>query len=75
MLLMLPSHTALALKPQAPLGPGQCLGAGAQLGFVPGRRITEATHLLKLVQAIMDERDEEAILVAADWEKAFDRVS
>jgi hypothetical protein len=28
----------------------------AQLGFVPGRRITEATHLLKLVQALMEER-------------------
>ena len=47
----------------------------AQLGFVPGRNITEATHLLKLVQAYVDEMDEEAIIVAADWEKAFDRVS
>ena len=47
-----------------------------QLGFVPGRRIGEGTHLLKLIQAALDEEeDEEVILVAADWEKAFDRVS
>ena len=46
-----------------------------QLGFVPGRVITEATHLIKLVQAIADEEDGEGLLVAADWEKAFDRVS
>ena len=46
-----------------------------QLGFVPGRRIGEGTHLLKLIQAALEEEDEEGILVAADWEKAFDRVS
>ena len=46
-----------------------------QLGFVPGRVITEATHMVKLAQALADEEDEEGILVAADWEKAFDRVS
>ena len=46
-----------------------------QLGFVPGRVITEATHLVKLAQAIADEQDLEGVLVAADWEKAFDRVS
>ena len=46
-----------------------------QLGFVPGRVITEATHMLKLVQAMLDETDGEGIIVAADWEKAFDRVS
>ena len=46
-----------------------------QLGFVPNRVITEATHLLKLVQAFLDETDGEGIIVAADWEKAFDRVS
>ena len=46
-----------------------------QLGFVPGRVITEATHLVKLVQALADEEDEEGLIIAADWEKAFDRVS
>ena len=46
-----------------------------QLGFVPGRNITEATHLLKLAQALADEEQAEGLLIAADWEKAFDRVS
>ena len=46
-----------------------------QLGFVPGRVITEATHLVKLAQALADEEDADGLLVAADWEKAFDRVS
>jgi len=46
-----------------------------QLGFVPGRVITEASHLVKLVQGYLDESDEEGILVALDWEKAFDSVS
>ena len=46
-----------------------------QLGFVPGRIITEASHLTRLVQAYLDETDEEGLLVAMDWEKAFDRVS
>jgi hypothetical protein len=36
------------------------------LGFVPKRLIGEATHLLKLLFAL---------LFALDWEKAFDRVS
>ena len=47
----------------------------AQLGFVPGRVITEATHLIKLIQAAVEEEDDEGILIALDWEKAFDRVS
>jgi len=47
----------------------------AQLGFVPGRVITEATHFLKMVQAAIDEEDEEGLIIACDWEKAFDRVS
>ena len=47
----------------------------AQLGFVPGRSITDGTHLLKLVQAFIDETAGEGLIVAADWEKAFDRVS
>ena len=46
-----------------------------QLGFVPGRVITEASHLVRLVQAYLDETDEEGLLVALDWEKAFDSVS
>ena len=46
-----------------------------QLGFVPGRIITEASHLTKLVQAYLDETNEEGLLIALDWEKAFDRVS
>ena len=46
-----------------------------QLGFVPGRNISEASHLMQLVQAYLDETDEEGLLIALDWEKAFDRVS
>ena len=46
-----------------------------QLGFVPGRIITEASHLTQLVQAYLDETNEEGLLIALDWEKAFDRVS
>ena len=53
----------------------QHLVSEAQLGFVPGRRGAESTHLLKLVQAILDEEDGEGLIVALDWEKAFDRVS
>eukprot|EP00962_Isochrysis_galbana_P031964 scaffold10462_cov119-Isochrysis_galbana.AAC.14 len=46
-----------------------------QLGFVPKRLIGEATHLLKLIQAYLEETDEEGLILALDWEKAFDRVS
>jgi hypothetical protein len=46
-----------------------------QLGFVPGRQIGEATHLSKLIQAYLDDADEEGIILALDWEKAFDRCS
>jgi len=46
-----------------------------QLGFVPGREISESTLFLKLVQAKLEEDDLEGIIVACDWEKAFDRVS
>jgi len=49
--------------------------SSAQLGFVPGRNITEATRLIKLAMALAEEEDEEGIMIAADWEKAFDRVS
>ena len=39
--------------------------------------IGEATHLLKLVQAYLEDADEEGLglALAIDWEKAFDRVS
>jgi hypothetical protein len=47
----------------------------AQLGFVPGRVITEATHLLKLIQAYLDENEEEGLILALDCEKAFDKAS
>ena len=47
----------------------------AQLGFVPGREISESTHFLKLLQAKLEESDDEGIIIALDWEKAFDRVS
>ena len=46
-----------------------------QLGFVPKRVITEASHLTKLIQAYLDETDEEGLLIALDMEKAFDRCS
>ena len=46
-----------------------------QLGFVPGRNISEASHLSQLVQGYLDETDGEGLLIALDWEKAFDRVS
>jgi hypothetical protein len=46
-----------------------------QLGFVPGRIITEASHLAKLIQAYLDEKDEGGVLIALDWEKAFDSIS
>jgi hypothetical protein len=46
-----------------------------QLGFVPKRLIGEATHLLKLVQAYLEEEGRDGLLLALDWEKAFDRVS
>eukprot|EP00962_Isochrysis_galbana_P047319 scaffold19268_cov141-Isochrysis_galbana.AAC.1 len=40
-----------------------------QLGFVPKRLIGEATHLLKLIQAYLEETDEEGLILALDWEK------
>ena len=46
-----------------------------QLGFVPGRIITESSQLAKLVQAYFDQNDEDGLLVALDWEKAFDSIS
>ena len=46
-----------------------------QVGFVPKRVIGEATHLLKLIQAYYYETEEEGLILALDWEKAFDRCS
>jgi hypothetical protein len=46
-----------------------------QLGFVPKRLIGEATHFLKLAQAYLEEEGRAGLLLALDWEKAFDRVS
>ena len=46
-----------------------------QLGFVPRRLISEATHLLQLTRAYLDETGDPGLLLALDWEKAFDRVS
>ncbi len=46
-----------------------------QLGFVPRRVITESSHLTKLLQAYLEENDEPGLLLALDWEKAFDRCS
>ena len=35
-----------------------------QVGFVPKRFIGEATHLLKLIQAYLDETEEEDLILA-----------
>lgn len=56
-------------------GEGPEVVSDPQLGFVPGRMITEATHMVKLIQAFADEENLEGMVIAADWEKAFDRVS
>ena len=47
----------------------------AQTGFVPGRVITWNSHLLNLIEAYLDETDEEGLFIFLDCEKAFDRVS
>ena len=52
--------------------------AECQKGFVPDVFIAEATALLKLVEAYINEDDEEdrkGVLLFLDMEKAFDRVS
>jgi hypothetical protein len=46
-----------------------------QLGFVPKRLIGEGTHLLKLLQAYLDETDTEGLILTLDWEKVLDKVS
>ena len=47
----------------------------SQNGFVPGRRIEWGTHLLHLIDAYLDETDQEGRMIFLDWEKAFDRCS
>jgi hypothetical protein len=46
-----------------------------QLGFVPNRNKAEATHLTKLIQNYLDDEEEDGLLLALDWELAFDRCS
>ena len=46
-----------------------------QVGFVPKCVIGEVTHLLRLLQAYLDEIETEGLILALDWEKAFDRCS
>ena len=46
-----------------------------QNGFVPKRNIFDNIHLTQLVQAYIDERDEEGLIIFLDIEKAFDSVS
>jgi hypothetical protein len=41
-----------------------------QEGFVPKRNTGEATHLLKLIQAYLDETVGEGLILALGWEKA-----
>jgi hypothetical protein len=45
------------------------------LGFVPNRNIAEATHLTKLIRNYLDDKNEDGLILALDWEKAFDRCS
>ena len=52
----------------------QCISDN-QIGFVPRCFIGEANHLLKMIQAHIDNIDEGGLLVFFDFEKAFDRVS
>ena len=47
----------------------------AQNGFLPGRFICDNTLTVNLLQAILEERDEDAALLFLDQEKAFDRVA
>ena len=46
-----------------------------QTGFVPGRFIAENSQFMRLLQAILDERDDPGLFLFLDMEKAFDRVS
>ena len=46
-----------------------------QKGFVPHQLITSQTRLTKLIQAYLDETNEEGLIIMLDMEKAFDSVS
>ena len=48
-----------------------------QKGFVPKQLITAQTRLTKLIQAYLDETDEDGLIIYLflDMEKAFDSVS
>lgn len=46
-----------------------------QKGFVPKQLITAQTRLTKLIQAYLDETDEDGLIIFLDMEKAFDSVS
>eukprot|EP00965_Chrysotila_dentata_P146425 4834702-Pleurochrysis_carterae.AAC.1 len=46
-----------------------------QIGFVPNTFIAEATMLIQMIQAHLDNSDDEGMLVFLDLEKAFDRCS
>jgi hypothetical protein len=39
-----------------------------QLGFVPNRNIAEATHLTKLIQNYLDDKEVDGLLLALHWE-------
>ena len=47
--------------------------SSCQTGFVPDALLTENVMLLKLIQAWIEESDEDAYFVFLDMEKAFDR--
>lgn len=46
-----------------------------QMGFVPGRQITDNTRLCQLLQASLKERDDEELMLILDPEKGADRIS
>ena len=47
----------------------------AQKGFVPNRIIHENIYLSQLIQAYLEENDQEGMMIALDMEKAFDSCS
>ena len=44
-----------------------------QNGFVPGGFLPENIMLLKLIQAYLEDKDEDGMMIFLDMEKAFDR--
>eukprot|EP00965_Chrysotila_dentata_P007615 248049-Pleurochrysis_carterae.AAC.1 len=57
------------------LTPATQFVSGQQIGFVPHTFIAEATMLIQMIQAHLDNENEEGLLVFLDLEKAFDRCS